>query len=101
MRTRLPKSYTAGFKLYYYRSKRLGELDFVVETAAGEVLPIEVKSGGTVKRHASLDNALSISGYRIKEAFVLSDLNIDKSGAVTYLPVYMASFLARVGRGQA
>lgn len=33
-----------GFKVYYYNSNRLGELDFVIEYN-GHALPIEVKSG--------------------------------------------------------
>jgi predicted AAA+ superfamily ATPase len=83
----------AGFTLYYYRSKKLGEIDFVVETAQGTVLPIEVKSGSTIRKHAALDNVLSVKNYGIKEAFVLSDLNLETHGRVTYLPVYMAALL--------
>ena len=37
--------HAAGFDVYYYRNKKRGELDFVVEDAQGKVLPIEVKSG--------------------------------------------------------
>ena len=33
-----------GFTLYYYNSKKFGELDFVIE-AGGKVLPIEITSG--------------------------------------------------------
>lgn len=33
-----------GFELYYFNSKKQGELDFVIEYQ-GSVLPIEVKSG--------------------------------------------------------
>ena len=34
-----------GFDLYYYNSKKLGELDFLIQDRNDHVLPIEVKSG--------------------------------------------------------
>lgn len=37
-----------GFNTYYYNNKKRGELDFVVEMQGG-VLPIEVKSGKTMR----------------------------------------------------
>ena len=43
------------FKLYYFNSKKQGELDFVVEYK-GKVLPIEIKSGKSYKKHSALNN---------------------------------------------
>ena len=34
----------AGFPLYYYFNSRKGELDFLLETGEGKILPIQVKS---------------------------------------------------------
>lgn len=48
-----------GFRLRYFTSKKVGELDFVEETFDGEVFAIEVKSGKSFKAHAALDNALA------------------------------------------
>ena len=81
-----------GFSPYYYHSKKRGELDFVVETA-GNVIPVEVKSGKDYKRHNALRNVLADQNYRINEAFVLSSGNLEKDGNITYMPVYMAMFI--------
>ena len=77
-----------GFKLYYYNSKRFGELDFVIEYN-GRVLPIEVKSGKNYQRHSALNNVMEISNYSIDEAFILSNYNVEVKGNLVYLPIYM------------
>ena len=80
--------------LYYYNNKEKGEVDFIIETPRGSIVPIEVKSGKSYKRHSALTNLLSVKNSRIPEAFVLTGSNLESSGQVTYLPVYMASFLS-------
>lgn len=81
-----------GFNPFYYHSKKRGELDFVVENA-GHSVPIEVKSGKDYKRHNALRNVLADRNYPIDEAFVLSNGNLEKTGKITYAPVYMAMFI--------
>ena len=82
-----------GFEeLYYYNSKKMGEVDFVVEYQ-GEVFPIEVKSGKDYDRHRALNNILDCSEYTIPEALVLCNDNISKRGKVLYIPIYMMMFL--------
>ena len=81
-----------GFSLYYYHSKKRGELDFVVENA-GHAMPIEVKSGKDYKRHNALGNVLADTNYRIGESFVLNNENLERDGKITYMPVYMAMFI--------
>lgn len=78
-----------GFAPHYFHSKKKGELDFVVENA-GRAIPLEVKSGKDYKRHNALRNVLEDPNYRIEEAFVLTNGNLEKTGKITYLPVYMA-----------
>jgi predicted AAA+ superfamily ATPase len=87
---------TAGFELYYYRSKKRGELDFIIEGSQGNIMPIEVKSGKNYKRHNALTNLLSTSNYQLDEGFVLCDLNIHRNGKITYLPIYMTGFLSEL-----
>jgi len=82
-----------GFELYYYRNKKMGEVDFIVETGDGRVVPIEVKSGKTYDRHVALNNLLGHAEYDIPEGLVLSDANVRVAGRVTYLPVYAVGFL--------
>jgi len=83
---------TAGFEVYYYRNKKRGELDFVVENAHGKVFPIEVKSGKDYKRHNALSNLLNTAEYHLEEGFVLCGENVSRDGRITYLPVYAAGF---------
>lgn len=82
-----------GFRLRYFTSKKIGELDFVEETLDGDVLVIEVKSGGRYKSHAALDNALAAKGYGIDRALVLAETNLFRDGDVLYLPIFMAGLL--------
>ena len=77
--------------LYYFNSKKQGEVDFVIEYN-GKILPIEVKSGKDYKRHIALDNLLSNDGYNIKEGYTLSNGNLQVNGKRIYLPIYMIMF---------
>ena len=81
-----------GFKLYYYNSKKFGELDFVIEYN-GAILPIEVKSGKSYQRHSALNNVIEMSEYPIEEAFVFSNYNIEQKGKLVYYPIYMLMFI--------
>jgi predicted AAA+ superfamily ATPase len=81
-----------GFKLYYYNSKKFGELDFIVEYN-GKVLPIEVKSGKEYQRHSALANVLEVTNYTIEEAFVFSNYNVETKENIVYYPIYMLMFL--------
>lgn len=81
-----------AYPMYYYSSKKNGELDFVIEHA-GQVLPIEVKSGKDYEKHSALNNVMSINKYGIKEAYVFTNDNVKVRGKLTYLPIYMVMFL--------
>lgn len=88
---------THGFneKLYYYNSKKHGEIDFVIEYN-NEVLPIEIKSGkadeANAYNHSALNNALRI--YDIKEAYVFGETNYFKENdRIHQFPIYMISFI--------
>ncbi len=83
-----------GFELYYFRSKKQGELDFIIEKD-GEVLPIEVKSGKDYKKHAALSNVMANEDYKIPVAYVFHNGNIEQADRVIYLPVYMLMFLSQ------
>ncbi len=83
-----------GFDLYYYKSKKYGELDFLIENK-GEVIPIEVKSGKNYQKHNALDNILNTTEYNVSKAYILSNSNIHVEGKKIYLPVYMIMFLEK------
>ena len=81
-----------GFELYYFNSKKQGELDFLVERA-GAILPIEIKSGKDYTKHAALSNVLANEDYAIPEAYVFHNGNVSISGKVSYYPIYMLMFV--------
>ena len=75
-----------GYNPYYFISKKLGEIDFLIEYN-GDILPIEVKSGVRYAQHASLNKL--IKTYSLKQAFVFGNCNINQNEEITYFPVYM------------
>ena len=81
-----------GFNLFYYNSKRQGELDFVIKLD-DEIVPIEVKSGKDYERHNALQNVVRYPDYEIKNAYVLCNDNLKVSGKITYIPIYMVMFI--------
>ncbi|MCD8223265.1 MAG: AAA family ATPase [Clostridiales bacterium] len=81
-----------GFPLYYYRNKKLGELDFVIEQK-GEVIPLEIKSGKTYKRHSAVSSMIETYGMSDVYVFCLDQLS--RNGAVTYFPIYMLMCLQK------
>lgn len=83
-----------GYDLYYFNSKKQGELDFVIERG-GDVLPIEIKSGKDYQRHAALDNVMENRDYAIPTAFVFQNDNVRVDGRIVYLPIYMLMFLQK------
>lgn len=85
-----------GFEqLYYFNSKKQGEVDFVIEAGDGTVLPIEVKSGKDYERHNALANILDNEEYNLNKAIILCNDNVSVQGKKTYLPIYMTTFIRK------
>ena len=88
--------YAHGFAidhdLFYFNSKKQGELDFVAEHQ-GEVLPVEVKSGKDYDRHRALNNIMDNEEYAIPRAIVFCQENTQIKERLVYLPIYMVMFL--------
>lgn len=81
-----------GFDLYYFNSKKQGEVDFLVEHN-GSILPIEIKSGKDYTRHAALSNILANEKYEIPKAYVFHNGNVSSNGKIRYYPIYMLMFV--------
>lgn len=81
-----------GYNLYYYNSKKHGEIDFVIGDNIQTSL-LEVKSGKNYKKHAALDNISSIKDYKFEKKYVLSTKNIEVENNIIYLPCYMFIFI--------
>lgn len=85
-----------GFvQLYYFNSKKQGEVDFVVEVGDGTVLPIEVKSGKDYELHHALANILDNEDYDLNKAIILCNDNVSVEGKKIYLPIYMTTFIRK------
>ena len=82
-----------GFPLRYFTSKKVGEIDFLTESADGEVCAIEVKSGSSYLTHAALDNALATEGYTIDRALVFAETNVKRRRDVLCLPAFCSGIL--------
>lgn len=83
-----------GIELYYYNSKKRGELDFVIELS-GKILPIEVKSGKDYDFHRALSNIMDCGEYDLPEAVVFNNDNIRVKDKILYAPIYMTMFLEK------
>ena len=83
-----------GHRLFYYDSKKHGEVDFLVESdMLLSVVPIEVKSGKDYTVHSALTTFVETKDYSVKKAYVLSnDRNVFTEDGITYLPVYYVMF---------
>ena len=77
-----------GHELFYYQTKRRGEVDFVVDGPSGKAVALEVKSGRYFHAHAALDHLLETPEYGVGLGIVLSRGNVERAGKVLYLPLY-------------
>ena len=85
-----------GFPLYYFNSKKHGELDFVVEDRDGRIVPVEVKSGKSYARHRALSNIMEVGNYSFERAYVFGPCNVEAHGDVVHAPIYMVAALENV-----
>ncbi len=82
---------------YYATDDSRSEIDFMIQTAAGAILPIEVKSG-TNTSSASL-NAFLRKTPAIYHAAKLSLLPYRANDQVTNFPLYLVARLPELGQG--
>ena len=84
-----------GFPMFYYDSKKTGEVDFLVDDYDNlTVLPLEIKSGKDYTVHSALGNFLSTPLYNIHRAIVFSNEGrVYEDKGVVYMPVYYCMFL--------
>ena len=89
-----------GFSLYFFDTKKYGEVDFVIQNGMRIDL-IEIKSGNDYKKHSSLSRIFSVDEWNINSAYVFCKANVEKIGGIQYLPWYMVMFYQpdRISRG--
>ena len=81
-----------GYDLYYFDTKKYGEVDFVVSGGIHTRL-IEVKSGNDYKKHNALDRIRSVSEWTFRDSIVLCKGNLEAGKDIVYLPWYMMIFV--------
>lgn len=79
-----------GFELYYYDSKKYGEIDFVVQNGMNADL-IEIKSGNDYKKHNALDRIRCVDEWDFGKSVVFCKGNVELDDVI-YLPWYMIMF---------
>ena len=77
-----------GFELHYYDSKKIGELDFVLQKGLHTEL-VEIKSGNDYKKHLAMDHAMKVEQWKFEKNIVFSKSNVEEDGEILYLPWYM------------
>ena len=74
-----------GFTLQYYQSQGKAEIDFVIQTRTGNIIPIELVPHNKSKSKAL---AIYIERYRPTEAIRITMDNFTVRNGVRYVPVY-------------
>lgn len=85
-----------GHDLYYFDSKKVGEVDFLTNDYDSlSVLPIEIKSGNDQNNFRAIPKLVDPEGnYRLPKGYVFGNKNIvSKTGHLITLPIYMIMFL--------
>lgn len=80
-----------GFELFYFDSKKIGEVDFVVHRKDFPDL-VEIKSGNDYQSHSALDKVRKVKDWTFSQSIVFCrSAGMEKDG-IRYLPWYMVMF---------
>lgn len=85
-----------GHELYYFDSKKVGEVDFLINDYDNlHVLPIEIKSGKDQTNFRAIPRLVDASGnYKLSFGYVFGNKNIvKKENNLITLPIYLVMFL--------
>lgn len=80
-----------GFELRYFDSKKVGELDFVLQRGMSAEV-VEIKSGSDYKKHLAMDHAIRTENWKFGNRIVFSKSNVEEENGILYLPWYMLIF---------
>ena len=83
----------SGYSLQYYQSDGKAEVDFIVQTRSGSIIPIEI-----VPRSKTRSKALSVfmNNYGIKDAIRITQDNFCVKNGIRYIPVYATFCLSEM-----
>ena len=77
-----------NFNLYYYHSEGKSEIDFVIQTRTGKILPMEIIYGDNNNKSKSL--VLTMAKYNIPLAIRFTNDNFSSKKNIKYVPFYAA-----------
>ena len=83
-----------GHDLYYFDSKKVGEVDFLInDYESTSILPIEIKSGNDQNNFRAIPKLVK-EPYNLQKGYIFGNENVvsSKSNLVTF-PIYMIMFL--------
>lgn len=83
-----------GHDLYYFDSKKVGEVDFLINNyEKTSILPIEIKSGNDQNNFRAIPKLVK-EPYNLQKGYIFGNENVvsSKSNLVTF-PIYMIMFL--------
>lgn len=85
-----------GHKLFYFDSKKVGEVDFLVNNYEQlDVMPIEIKSGNDQKKFRAIPKLVDENGnYHLTKGLVFGNDNTTKQeGNLFFYPIYQIMFV--------
>ena len=83
-----------GHDLYYFDSKKVGEVDFLINDYENtSILPIEIKSGNDQNNFRAIPKLVK-EPYNLQKGYIFGNENVvsEQSNLVTF-PIYMIMFL--------
>lgn len=85
-----------GHELYYFDSKKVGEVDFLINDYDNlSILPIEIKSGKDSYEYRAIPKLVNKDGnYKLSKGYIFTNKNICKkeNGLYTF-PIYLIMFV--------
>lgn len=77
-----------GFSIYNYHSTGKAQIDLVVQTRTGKIIPMEIFSNGENTKSKSM--ALALSKYNLTYAIRFTEDNFKERKGIKYIPYYAA-----------
>lgn len=85
-----------GHKLFYFDSKKVGEVDFLINDYNDlSILPIEIKSGNDQNNFRAIPKLVDKNGnYKMPYGYVFGNKNIiEEKNNLIIMPIYLIMFL--------
>ncbi len=85
-----------GFELFYFDSKKVGEVDFLINSYNDlSVIPVEIKSGKDQNNYRAIPKLVDNKGnYNLPYGYIFGNKNVvEKKDNLITLPIYLIMFL--------